>query len=88
MVFYADDTIVVSRSKEACEGLLEKIERTSGQYGPKLNKDKRVNLNMNTDEQQTFRGGDKLIKAEEATYLGNTLNSMAIATTEVANTAG
>ena len=82
--FYADDTKVVFRSKEACEEFLEQIERISGQYGLELNKDICVNLNnMDTDEHQTFRGRDKLIKAEEATYLGNTLNSKADATMEV-----
>ena len=80
-----DDTIVVSRSKKACEELLERIERISGQYGLELNKDKCVNLNMNTEEQQTFRGRNKLMKAEEATYLGNTLNCKANAVTEVEN---
>ena len=80
MAFYADDTIVVFSSKEACEELLEQIERISGQYGLELNKDKCVNLNMNTDEQQTFRGGEKLIKAKET---GNTSSSKANATMEV-----
>ena len=60
------------------------MERISGQYGLKLNKDKCVNLNMNTEEQQAFSGGEGLIKVEEATYLGNTLNSRADATMEVA----
>ena len=83
MVFYADDTIVTSRSKAACEELLEQIERISGQYGLKLNKDKCVNLNMNTEEQQTFRGGQQLVAAEEATYLGDTLNRRANAAQEV-----
>ena len=50
MVFHADDIIVASRSKTACEELFEKIERISGDYGLKLNKDKCVKLNMNTEE--------------------------------------
>ena len=40
---------------------------------------------MNTEEQQTLRGGNKLVKAEEATSLGNTLNSKANATSELEN---
>ena len=60
-----------------------KNERISGRYDLKLNKDKCVNLNMNTEEQQTCGGGVGLIKAEEATYLGNTLASKANATMEV-----
>ena len=62
---------------------LEQIERISGQYGLNLNKDKCVNLNRNTDGQQTFREGEKLINAEDATYLGNTPNSKATAIMEV-----
>ena len=32
---------------------------------------------MSTEEQQTFKNGEKLIKAEETVYSGNTLNSKA-----------
>ena len=31
MVFYADDTIVVSKTKDACEELLDLIESISGE---------------------------------------------------------
>ena len=55
LVYYADDTIVISRTKEACEELLELVEEISASYGLKLNKDKCVNLNMNTEEQQSFK---------------------------------
>ena len=78
MVFYADDTIVVS-----CEELLEIFEIISGEYGLRLNKEKCANLNMNTDEQQTFENREKIVKAEEAVYLGNTLNSRAHVTAEI-----
>ena len=83
IVFYADDTTVVSRTKEACELLLEKIEAIFEEHGLKLNKDKCVNLNMNTEEQQTLRNGEKLVKAEEAVYLGNTLSSKANVAAEI-----
>jgi hypothetical protein len=52
MVYYADDTIIVSTEKKACEQLLKLTEDISGKYGLKLNKDKCVNLNLNTEEQQ------------------------------------
>jgi hypothetical protein len=64
----------VSTNKEACEKLLEHAENISEKYGLKLNKEKCVNLNMNTDLQQTFHDGEKIQKAEDATYLGNVLN--------------
>ena len=38
---------------------------------------------MNTEEQQAFKNGEKLVKAEEAVYLGNTLNSRTNATAEI-----
>jgi hypothetical protein len=38
---------------------------------------------MNTEEQQTFEGGQKLVGAEETSYLGNTLNKRANAASEV-----
>ena len=34
-------------------------------------------------KQQTFKNGDKLVKAEEAVYLGNRLNSKTNATAEI-----
>jgi len=74
MVYYADDTIIVSTDKKACEKLLELTETISGKYGLKLNKAKCVNLNMNTEEQQAFGNGEALGKAQDATYLGNVLN--------------
>ena len=44
MVVYADDTIVVSKTKGGCEELLEEIGKISGQYGLKLNNDKCVSI--------------------------------------------
>ena len=60
MVFYADDTIIVSMDKTACENLLEKLERISATYGLKQNNDTCVNLNTNMEEQQKFRSGEIL----------------------------
>ena len=49
----------------------------------KLNKDKCINLDMNTEAQHTFKGGQTLVGAEETTYLGNTLNKKTNAAAEV-----
>ena len=76
MVFYADDTIVVSRNLDAIEELLEGT--TVGEYGLKLNIVKCVNLNMTTGERQNMGGGIQLENVEEATYLGNTMNKKAL----------
>ena len=51
---------------------MRKTETISGKYG--LNKDRHVNLNLNTEEQQAFSNGNLLKKALDATYLGNVLN--------------
>ena len=63
--------------------VIRNIERISGDYGLKLKKDKCGNLNMNTEEQQTFKAGQKLLAAEEGTYLGKTLNRKENAAQEV-----
>jgi retron-type reverse transcriptase len=74
MVYYADDTIIVSTRLEACKKLVEYTGRISANYGLKLNKGKCVNLNMNTGKQQTFSNQKEIAQASEATYLGNVLN--------------
>ena len=74
MVYYADDTIIVSRSLEACEQLIAMTEKYSAQYGLNLNRGKCVNLNMNTEDTQKFSNGDGIKSKKEATYLGNELN--------------
>ena len=74
MVYYADDTIIVSRNLEACEKLISMTEEYSSQYGLNLNRDKCVNLNMNTDEKQKFQNGTSIKSEREAMYLGNELN--------------
>ena len=46
-VYYADDTILLSRDKKSLEELLELIERISRSYALKLNRGKCVALNRN-----------------------------------------
>ena len=60
MIFYAEDTILYSLNKAAIEELLEKVKIISKKYGLALNKDKCVNLNMNTSEEQVFADGKRL----------------------------
>ena len=45
-VFYADDTILLSTTKQSMESLLHSIERASAKYNMRLNKQKCVVLNM------------------------------------------
>ena len=74
MVYYADDTIIVSQSLEGCKQLIELTETFSEQYGLILNKAKCVNLNMNATGEQTFADGEAIKTEQEAMYLGNQLN--------------
>ena len=83
MVYYADDTIIVSRSLEACNQLIELTEAFSEQYGLKLNKSKCVNMNMNADGEQAFASGEAIKTEKEAMYLGNQLNYKADPQAEV-----
>ena len=86
MVFYADDTIVFSRTQKGIEEILGLIQHTSSKYGLKLNKDKCVNMNMNTNGSQKIgtQTGDHAMKnVEAAMYLGNKLNKKASVQEEI-----
>ena len=83
MVYYADDTIIVSQSLEACEQLIELTETFSEQYGLRLNKAKCVNMNMNADGEQAFANGEAIKIEKETMYLGNQLNFKADPNAEV-----
>ena len=74
MVYYADDTIIVSKNKEAIEELIRLTESISAKYGLMLNKEKCTNLNINTEQQPLFMDGEKIEESKQAIYLGNTLN--------------
>ena len=82
MVFYADDTIVFSKTLKGIEETLGHIEQISAEYGLSLNKDKCVNMNMNTPQtsQQkigTQQTAHKVKRVDSAMYLGNRLNKRA-----------
>ena len=86
MVFYADDTIVFSRTQKGIEEILGLIQHTSSKYGLRLNKDKCVNMNMNTEGSQKLgtQADDHVMKSVEAAmYLGNKLNKRASVQEEI-----
>jgi hypothetical protein len=85
-LFYADDTIVFSKTKQAIEELLGLIKDTSGNYGLRLNKGKCVNMNMNVVGQQKQGKQDhdlELKGVDAAMYLGNKLNNKASVKEEI-----
>ena len=62
MVFYADDTIIMSTKVDAMNEILANVESISEGYGLSLNIDKCVNLNLNTEERQVFSNGKEVGK--------------------------
>ena len=80
MVFYADDTIVFSKTIKGIEEILGHVKNISGDYGLRLNKGKCVNMNMHVEGQQKLgtKPEDHQMKGvESAMYLGNRLNKKA-----------
>ena len=72
-------------NKNAIEALLEKVKRISKKYGLALNRDKCVNLNMSTAEEQVFADGQKINGETNTVYLGNELNTQANIRGQVSN---
>ena len=71
MIFYADDTVLFSRSNRGLNELLRLTEHVSKGYGLGLNKGKCVAIAMNNNGSIHFDDGIPLTKEFEATYLGN-----------------
>ena len=74
MVYYADDTVLFSRSNRGLNELLRYTEQISKGYGLSLNKSKCVAIAMNNDGCIHFGDGTPLGKEFEAMYLGNEIN--------------
>ena len=85
MIYYADDTVLFSRSTRGLNELLRLTESVSAQFGLKLNKNKCVALAMNNDGNIHFGNNEQLEKCFETTYLGNELNNEANIMHEIAN---
>ena len=58
-ILYADDTLLILRTKEALETLLHEVERESDYYGLRLNLDKCELLEMHGKQEIKFRSGEK-----------------------------
>lgn len=74
MVYYADDTVLFSRSNRGLNELLRYTEQISKGYGLSLNKSKCVAIAMTNDFCIHFGDGTPLGKEFEAMYLGNEIN--------------
>ena len=69
-VFYADDTILLTTTKQSMENLLHSIERESAKYNMRLNKQKCVVLNMNEIMRVEYSDGTQVPVKSQAVYLG------------------
>ena len=78
---YADDTLLILRSKKSLEKLLHEIEAESEYYGLRLNRAKCELIEVNGTEEVCFRNGEEMTKVEQAKYLGCILTNKADATT-------
>lgn len=85
MVYYADDTILISTDTKAINKLLKLIQTISRKYGLNLNMDKCVAVKRNTEGKFSFPNGNTLQTEEQATYLGNELNNKEDITLEINN---
>ena len=85
MVYYADDTVLFSRSNRGLNELLRYTEQISKGYGLSLNKSKCVAIAMNNDGCIHFGDGTPLGKEFEAMYLGNEINRIVNIKHEVFN---
>ena len=69
-VFYADDTILLTTTKQSMESLLHSIEWESAKYNMRLNKQKCVVLNMNEIMRVEYSDGTQVLVKHQAVYLG------------------
>ena len=74
MVYYADDTLLMSRRIRGLNERLQLTEQISLQHGLKLNKDKCFAVQMNNNGRINFYDGSLLVSAYEDTHLGNEIN--------------
>ena len=74
-VVYADDTICISKSEMAMNGLLAAIEVEGSKYGMRLNKSKCEYLKFGQAGNVKFSNGERVKQMEEVKYLGCLLNS-------------
>lgn len=85
MIYYADETILISTDTKAINELLKLTQEMSRKYGLNLNMDKCVAIKLNTEGKISFPNGNELKTEERATHLGNELNHKKDITLEINN---
>ena len=69
-LFYADDTLIMTKTAAAAEIIFHQIEHESAKYNLKLNYTKCVHLRMNSMEAIDYVNGQQMPTHNEAIYLG------------------
>ena len=69
-LLYADDTIILTSTKQAAEIILHKIQEESSRYNMKLNQNKCIILGMNSLGGVKYLDGGLMPMADRVPYLG------------------
>ena len=82
---FADDTVLVARTAEVMNRLLECVERIAGRYGLVFNKDKTHRLSINSEEAVMFANGTPVPRKTHVKYLGCVLEQTGGANSEISS---
>ena len=74
-LLYADDTIILTRAKQAAEIILHKIQEKSCRYNMELNQSKCILLGMNSLRSVQYLDGGYMPMADRAPYLGTDMSA-------------
>ena len=74
-LLYADDTIILTSTKQAAEIMLHKIQEESSRYNMKLNQSKCILLGMNSLGSVQYLDGGFMPVADRAPYLGTNMSA-------------
>ena len=74
-LLYADDTIILTSTKQAAEIILHKLQEESSRYNMKLNRSKCILLGMNSLGGVQYLYGGFMPVADRAPYLGTDMSA-------------
>ena len=74
-LLYADDTIILTSTKQAAEIILHKIQEESSRHNMKLNQKKCILLGMNSLGSVQYLDGGFMPMADRAPYLGTNMSA-------------
>ena len=74
-LLYADDTIILSSTKQAAEMMLYKTQEEPSRYNTKLNQSKCIRLGMNSLGGVQYLDGGFMPIADRAPYLGTNMSA-------------